>query len=114
MKIIEKPVPLAELWKSRETGFVDMMKLAVDVHGERLAADAELHADLEEALISAGAPPEHVWGINVYPEKGIGHADFIQYTAFINIRPSLGNRGMEIADNELRGRIASVVCRLLV
>lgn len=114
MKIIREPVSLSLVWKYRECGFEDMMKIVVDVKKGILAIDGELHADLETLLIQDGSKQEHLWGANLYPLKGKEKPDFIEFTALINIRPALGNKTMEIADPLIRKQVSAIVHRLLV
>lgn len=111
MKIITSPINLEQLWQECEAGFVDLIKIVVDIDREILAADAEMHADLEELLLSGGSSQEFLWGANLYPDqKG---KDFIEYTAFINIRPSQNNRSMEVEDKNIREKIKEVVNKLI-
>lgn len=89
-----------------------MIKAVVDVDREIIAIDAELHADLESLLLEEGSKQENLWGINLYPERG--EAEWIEYTALINIRPSAGNRAMEVQDATLRDRISDIVKKLIL
>lgn len=114
MKLITQLTDLASLWEAKESNFEDMMKIVVDVEKEILAIDGELHADLEELLLRSGSKQEHLWGANIYPLKGKTHPDFVEFTALINIRPSLGIKTMEITDPTLRERIRTVIQTLLV
>ena len=107
MIIIDKPISLKKILADRQTGFTDMIKIIVDVERGIIAADAELHADLEEILLDQGAAQQNLWGANIYPEKSGG--DFIEYTAFINIRPSQSNHSMEIEDPQIRKKIEDIV-----
>ena len=88
-----------------------MIKAVVDLEKEIIAIDAELHADLEGVLIDQGSNQESLWGINLYLEKP--KQDRIDYIALINIRPSMGNRGMEIQDNKIREKIRMLVDSLI-
>ena len=112
MQIISKPVSLLQLWESREVDFIEMIKIVVDVHQQILAIDGDMHSDLEELLIKNGAEQKNLWGANIYPLKD--KCDQLEFTSFINIRPSQGNRGMEVKDPDIIGCIRSVVDRLLV
>ena len=112
MKLIKTPLNLKQLWQDCETGFVDLIKIVVDIDREIIAADAEMHADLEEVLLSDGSFQEFLWGANLYPDKS--GEDFIEYTAFINIRPSQQNRSMEVADPEIRRKIKTIIQKLIV
>jgi hypothetical protein len=112
VKVIQTPTELKKLWQESETGFVDLIKIVVDIDREIIAADAEMHADLEEVLLSGGSSQEFLWGANLYPDKA--REDFIEYTAFSNIRPSQHNRSMEVEDPEIRSKIKSIVEKLII
>ena len=112
MKIITEPCPLDVLWKTRTVDFSDMMKIVVDVERNILAVDADMHADLEELLLSNGSRQKDLWGANIYP--GEDQEDFLEYTSFINIRPADGNRSMEVQDPEIRARIVKIVNHLII
>ncbi|MBC8382379.1 MAG: hypothetical protein H8E22_00895 [Candidatus Cloacimonetes bacterium] len=111
MKIITEPTSLNELWNDREVKFEDMIKMVVDVEQEIIAADAELHADLEALLLDNGSRQCDLWGINIYLDKN--EDDYIEYTALINIRPSQENRSMEVEDTSVRSKIREICARLL-
>lgn len=83
-----------------------MVKAVVDVSRGIIAIDAELHADLEQFLLSDGSKQENLWGINLYPEET---DDFIEYDSMINIRPRQDNRSREVESPEIRTEIAEVV-----
>jgi len=112
MIVIDKPVSLKKILADRQTGFSDMIKIVVDIEREIIAADAELHADLEEMMLEQGSVQQHLWGANIYPQKSGG--DFIEYTAFINIRPSQANRSMEIEDADIRRKIEDIIDRKII
>ena len=111
MKIIKAPIELQKLWQECETGFVDMIKIVVDIDREILAADAEMHADLEEMLLSDGSSQEFLWGANIYPGKR--GEDLIEYTALINIRPSQENRSMEVENKDIQEKMRMIINRLI-
>jgi len=50
--------------------------------------------------------------LNVYPLKNKN--DRLEFTSFINIRPSQGNRSMEVTDKTLRAEILEITNRLLL
>lgn len=112
MQIIRKASPLLKLWEKREHDYTEMMKIVVDVDNEILAIDGDMHADLKKLLLESGSMQQSLWGANVYPDKK--DDEFIEYTSFINIRPSQGNRSMEVLDNELRTQILNIVSKLLI
>jgi len=112
MLLINKPISLQHLTQKVQTGFSDLIKIVVDTEKEIMAADAELHADLEELLLSKGSAQEFLWGANLYPQKS--EDDFIEYTAFMNIRPAQDNRSMEIEDEKLRLKVKEIVNKLVI
>ena len=91
--------------------FTDMVKLVVDLESEVIAIGGELHADGEAALLGEGSRQRDIWGANYYPGRGPDAC--IEYTALINIRPSLGNRSMEIEDPAVRDEVRALVFRFI-
>ena len=89
-----------------------MMKIVVDINLGLLAIDGEMHADLENLLLKSGSQQGDLWGANIYPQKD--KTDQIEFTSFINIRPSQGNRGMEVQDSHKKELIRSIVNKLLI
>jgi hypothetical protein len=89
-----------------------MIKAVIDIKKEILTLDAELHADLENRLLHEGSELENLWGINLFLEKE--KQDWIDFTALINIRPSMSNRSMDVENAEIRQKIANIVHRLIV
>jgi hypothetical protein len=98
------PEQIREMLEELET----YIKLAVDVGRNILAGGGEYHADCEEVLLEDGSLQEEIWGADWHP--GSRTVDFV---ALINIRPRQGNRGMEIADPNLRKKIEMIVRQLL-
>ena len=86
--------------------FEEMVKYVVDVERGTIAIGGEMHADAEEVLLEAGSRQADLWGANYYP--GRGREGCIEYTSLINIRPSAGNRGMELLDPALRARVLEI------
>lgn len=91
--------------------FSDMVKFVADVERNVIAVGGELHADAEAVLLENGSRQQDLWGANYYP--GRGRDDCIEYTALINIRPSRGNRSMEIEDPVARQRVRDLALRLI-
>jgi hypothetical protein len=91
--------------------FEDMVKYVVDVERRRVAIGGEMHADAEQVLLESGSRQADLWGANYYP--GRGREGCIEFTSFINIRPSAGNRGMEVQDQALRARIREITFALV-
>ena len=112
MQIIAKPAILIQLWESREIDFTELMKIVVDIHQKTLAIDGDMHADLKKLLLDNGSHQKDLWGANIYPM--IDKFDRLEFTSFINIRPSQGNRGMEVKDAATRELMQKIVMHLLV
>lgn len=108
---LDRRVTSAELKRLRDTYFGDMVKYVVDVERRVVALGGELHADAEELLLQSGSRQGDLWGANYYP--GRGEEGCIEFTALINIRPSEGNRAMEIEDTELREQIRAITFELI-
>src|SRR3990167_55466 len=107
MKILKQSITLSELHQMAANTFGNLVKAVVDVHRGLLAVDAELHSDLEAALLEDGSKQKDLWGINLYPETL--DEDFIEFDSMINVRPSQGNRSRGVEDEGLRRRILGVV-----
>jgi hypothetical protein len=91
--------------------FEDMVKYVVDVERGTVAVGGELHADAEALLLETGSRQQDLWGANYYP--GLGPERCIEFTSLINIRPSQGNRSMEVEDEGVRERVREVTFRFL-
>jgi len=112
LRILREPVELSSLLAEIDAGFNDMLKIVVDIHRKVLAVDAEMHSDLETILLDDGSKQSFLWGANIYPDKK--GQDFIEYTSFINIRPSDKNKSMELLDVNLREKVLNIVNELIV
>jgi len=112
MKIISTPISRRTVLKEYSHYFRKLIKAVVDIKKQIIAIDAELHADLEALLLEKGSKQEDLWGINLYLEEE--KDEQIEYTALINIRPSLNNKWMEVEDPQIREKIKDIVNRLIV
>ena len=92
--------------KSPVTG--SFVKVVVDTERKILAAGCDLHFDCAEELISDGSKSEHLWGANIYPET-----NKIDFVSLMNIRPSAGNRTMEIQNPDIKASVEMVINNLL-
>ncbi|MDD5056188.1 MAG: DUF5674 family protein [Candidatus Peribacteraceae bacterium] len=109
--IIRSAVTRASLGELAKECFGDMVKAVVDIERGIMAIGGELHADEEHMLLEDGSSQEHLWGINIYPErKGDG---WIEYDSMINMRPRQGNRSRSVEDPLLRKKILAVVLSLV-
>jgi len=88
-----------------------MIKAVVDVDKKIMALDGELHADLVNLLLQERSEQEHLWGINLFLDKG--KRGWIEYTALINIRPSMGNKSMEVESPDVQQQITEIVRKLI-
>jgi hypothetical protein len=107
MDIIQFSITKTDIKEKYLTYFDTMTKAVVDIDKKIMAIDADLHSDLEAALLETGSTQENLWGINLYPEK-VGD-DFIEYTSLINIRPHIDNPSMEVMDPAIREKIKNII-----
>lgn len=107
MKIISDSISLTELRKMAAESFYQLVKAVVDVERATMAVDAELHSDLEAALLEQGSRQANLWGINIYPDKPVDSC--VDFDSMINLRPSQGNKSRGVDDEGLRRRIIAVV-----
>ncbi|OIP04119.1 MAG: hypothetical protein AUJ97_03210 [Bacteroidetes bacterium CG2_30_32_10] len=112
MQIISAPVSLKAIWENKTTDFTELMKIVVDIHKEIIAIDAEMHSDLENLLLINNSEHQYLWGANIYPLNK--DTDFLEYTSFINIRPSQDNRNMEVVNPAIREKIKQIVNHLII
>ena len=112
MRIVTEILRMAELKQMAAAGFGDMVKAVVDVSGDLMALDAELHADLEALLLENGSKQKDLWGINLYPD--LEAKDFLEYDSLINIRPSQNNRSRGVESAEVREKIAGIVAKRIL
>jgi len=85
-----------------------MIKIVVDIRRKSLAGGGEMHADCEQVLLENGSEQDDIWGANWYPSERR-----IEFEALINIRPSIGNRGILIQNQEIREEVELVTRTLL-
>ena len=111
MQIIDRPTDRKILNAMMPNYFGDMVKAVVDIELNVIGVDAELHADIEQALLAQGSSQYSLWGINLYPE--MDGEDFVEFDSLINIRPGQGNRSSYVQDNDTRQRILETVNYLL-
>ena len=111
IRIIRKRMTQQELLQMAEEGFGDMVKGVVDVKQKIVALGGELHADAEALLLEEDSEQSDLWGFNIYPSKPKNER--IEFSSFINIRPSQGNRSMEIKDEALKEQITKIIDGLI-
>ncbi len=111
-EIITSKISQEKLKAHLENTFGDMVKFVADIEKGILALGGEMHADCEEALLQAGSKQHNLWGANLYPYKSGDRR--IEYTSLINIRPSVGNRDMEIKDDAIREKVKELAEKLIL
>lgn len=112
MHIVKEKISLEELNKMSEKMFNNLVKAVVDIENEIMAVDAELHADLEGLLLENGSNQEHLWGINLHPNK-LPDITWIEFDSMINIRPRQNNRDRYVHDQKIREKIINIVNKLV-
>lgn len=112
MLILENQITIEQLNSIAGQLYGDMVKAVADVRNNLMAIDAELHSDLERALLENGSDQEDLWGFNIYPE--MEGEDFIEFDSLINIRPRQNNRSRDVENDEIRNRIIDIVDRYII
>lgn len=108
--LLERRIDPAEL-RRLTARFEEMVKYVVDVERGKIAIGGEMQVDGEQVLLESGSRQADLWGANYYP--GRGPEGCIEYTSLINIRPSAGNRAMELLDPDLRAKVREVTFALV-
>ena len=111
IKIIREKIGAKEIEFFLGNPFHEMIKFVADIEKGILALGGELHSDAEALLLESGSSQKDLWGANFYPRNP--KEKRIEYTSLINIRPSVGNRSMEVKDLGIQKRIQNIVERLL-
>jgi hypothetical protein len=91
--------------------FGDMVKAVVAVDQGTMAIAGEHHSDEEAILLDQGSLQQHLWGINLYPEKPA--EEWIEFDSMMNVRPSGGNRSRYVESAEIREAVIKIVHRLV-
>ena len=105
--VLDRPITERELSELLGNPFDDMVKFVVDLRRRLVAFGGELHADAEALLLEQDCRQEDLWGGNYFPVRDTSSC--IEFTSLINIRPAQGNRSIEVQDETLRARIASLL-----
>ena len=112
IKIYKEKISKQEMKGFLGNPFSDMIKFVVDIKKEIVAMGGELHSDAEALLLENGSAQGDLWGGNFYPANP--QENQIEYSSLINIRPSAGNRSMEVKDETVKAKMREVVQRLLL
>ncbi len=108
MEIISKKISRDELNKMDSGYFEDKIKAVVDIEKQIIGVDAELHADIEEALIEEGSELRNLWGINFLADEN-EIEEFVKFDSLINIHPKQNNRSRDVEDENVRNKILEAV-----
>ena len=111
IEIVKDQISIEKIKQLAEQTFGDMVKAVADIEKNIMAVGGELHADAEAALLAEGSKQENLWGFNIYPENF--SIEQLEFTSLINIRPSLGNKSMEIKSLEIKEKIKEIVNHLI-
>jgi hypothetical protein len=111
IRLVINPIAMTEVAALAKDQFGEMIKAVVDIERELMALGGELHSDEEALLLEDGSAQEHLWGINIYPEKSEG--DMIEFDSMINIRPSQNNRSRGVESPVIRERVLRVVGKMI-
>ena len=109
--VVDRRIDPAELRRIVALYFGHMVKVVIDVRRRVAAVGGELHADAEQVLLAQDSAQADLWGANYFPGRGPDRC--LEYTALINIRPSQGNRSMEIQDAETRRAVREITLALI-
>ena len=108
MEILSKKISRDELNKMDSGYFEDMIKAVVDIEKQIIGVDAELHADIEGALIEEGSELRNLWGINFLADEDEIEG-FVKFDSLINIHPKQNNRSRDVEDENIRNKVLEVV-----
>lgn len=108
MEIISKKISRDELNKMDSGYFEDKIKAIVDIEKQIIGVDAELHADIEGALIEEGSELRNLWGINFLADED-EIEEFVKFDSLINIHPKQNNRSRYVEDENIRNKVLEVV-----
>ena len=111
IRVIKDAISRDALRAIAKEQFGDMVKAVADVERGLMAIGGELHSDEEAMLLDQGSSQQHLWGINLSPDKPLG--EWIEFDSMINVRPSQGNRSRNVESQEMRDAIMKIVNRLV-
>lgn len=110
--IVKNLIKREELKRIAKKQFGDLVKAVVDVEQGIMAVGGELHSDDEVSLMEQeNSKREHIWGINLYPEKT--GEDWIELDSVINLKPSFGNRSRGVDNPVVKEKIRKIVEKLV-
>ncbi len=111
IKIIKNSISKKELLEIAKDFYIDMIKGVVDIERGILAVGGEYHIDANMVLVKNGSKQQNIWGFNWYFDRISDER--IEYVSLINIRPSQGNKTMEVQDAFLRDIMKTIILKYL-
>lgn len=105
--IVREPLPRGALEPLAKAWHGTLIKGVADLRRDVIALGGDWHMDANNVLIADGSRQEDVWGFNIYPKERGDSA--LEYISLINIRPTQGNKAMELADEALRAKLREIV-----
>ncbi|MBU1160127.1 hypothetical protein KKD04_03025 [Patescibacteria group bacterium] len=107
--IIKEKISKKELERLFDDFFETILKLVVDIEKGILSAGCEFHIDCSEELSEKeGSHQKNLWGANLHRDTNI-----IDFVSLINIKPTAGNRTMEIQNQEIKNKVEKIIKELL-
>jgi hypothetical protein len=108
LQIIQEKVTPQQLRELLEEHQADeYVKLAVDLETSLVAGGGEWHADCEALLLEQDCNGNQIWGAG-----WLWKTQEVTFDSLINIRPTQGNRTLELQDPVLRQQIHAIVTQL--
>ena len=107
IRIFSEDLDLSTVAQMADETFGDFVKGVVDIEQKILGLGGELHADIEEVLLTHGSIQQHLWGINLHPDEG--WPEMVEFDSLINIRPRQNNRSRYVEDEAVRDRILRLI-----
>ena len=105
--ILQKKTELSELQNTEPCYFEDMVKIVIDRKRRLVAAQAEMHSDLQIELYDDGSEDKSLYGANIYWDGSI------EWTSTINVARNKelqkGTFGREIKDEETIQELTDIV-----
>jgi hypothetical protein len=109
--ILDHKITIEEVKKMAEFWYGTMIKGTVDIESGRVALGGDYHIEGSELLSSTGSKFENVWGFNIRFEEvpdGV-----LEFDSMVNIKPNLGNRSRNIANEDVIKKAADVICKFI-
>lgn len=107
IKIVESTITLTELKEIAKEFYTGMIKGVVDIEKEIVAFGGEYHMDANMILLENGSEQKNIWGFNINFDEP--KDSWIEYTSLINIRPAVGNKNMEVQDENIRKKMKEII-----